>query len=114
MIYKIKMMSGTEIPIDGEEALMEILNKANSGAKLILTKYGVINVQSIDSIVPYKEKLEEVMELLRLGKNIDDAKKYVLGESPFSRLLSNKMSMLPQQRTEAQEEASREERKLKR
>ena len=104
-------MSGQEIPLENEEALTQLLSEANAGKKLILTKYGVINVSSIDSITPHKEKLEEVRDMLQFGTDRAKAEAEALGPSPFAKLLAGKMTMLsPQSRTAAQEEVAAEER----
>lgn len=110
MIYKIKMMSGQEIPLESEEALQSFLNEANGGKKLIVTKYGIINVNSIDSVTQHKEKMEELYHELKAGGGVNE----VLGPSPFAQLLGPKMTMLsPQSRTELQEDVARAERKIK-
>lgn len=86
MIFLIKMMSGEEISLENEEAVRELLSQANAGKKLILTKYGVVNVSSIDSIVPHKEKMAGVREILKLGRTKEEAEKEVLGVSPFAEM----------------------------
>lgn len=105
-------MSGQEIPLENEEAVINLLSQANSGKKLILIKYGVINVSSIDSITPHKEKMEEVRNALLLGQSREKAELESLGPSPFAKLLVDGMKMLSDYgRTIAQEESAREERK---
>ena len=105
-------MSGQEVPLENEEAVKHLLLEANSGKKLILTKYGVVNVASIDSITPHKEKMSEVLDMVNLGQSREKAEAESLGASPFSKILSGQMKMLSDKnRTEAQEEAAREERK---
>ena len=114
MIFKVVMMSGQEVMLENEEAVQALLREANEGKKLVLTKHGVINIASIDSIVPHKEKLDSMRDYLRLGKSKEEALREVLEPSPFAKLLGPKMSMLsPRSRTAAQEEASRQERGLK-
>lgn len=111
MIYRIKMMSGQEIPLESEEALQGFLAEANSGKKLVVTKYGIVNVNSIDSVTPHKAKMEELADERRYYDN-EIALGRVLGPSPFAKLLGPKMAMLsPKSRTEAQEETSKLERK---
>ena len=108
MIYKIKMMSGQEVVLESEEALESFLREANSGKKLILTKYGIVNVASIDSIVKHKEKMQEISEAIGYGKTPEQARAEIMGDSPFSKLLAKKMEMLPpEKRTAAQEDGSR-------
>lgn len=105
-------MGGEEIPIT-EDGLTRFLREANSGKKIVVTEYGIVNVSSVDSIVRHKEKMREVVELIRIGRNKKDAVSEVMGPSPFAKLLSDKMPLLsPKSRTEAQEEAAREIRKL--
>ena len=121
MIWKIKMMSGQEIPLEDEAAVMRVLEMANKGMKLVLTKYGVVNCASIDSIVPHREKMEEVAERLKFRTDVsrENMEAHVLGRSPFSgglleqmRTLGKQMEMLgPAGRTAAQEEAAKGERK---
>jgi hypothetical protein len=107
-IFKIQMMSGVEIPIESEEALVHFLSEASSGKNLVVTKYGIPNVASIDSITIHKEKMEEVREMLYLGTDRAKAEAEALGPSPFAKLLSGKMQMLSHEsRTAAQEEAAR-------
>ena len=79
MIYKVKTMGGEKIPLESENAMIDLLNQANSGKKLVFTKYGVVNVSSIDSITPYKEKMTELGELLKIGRNQEEAILEILG-----------------------------------
>lgn len=107
-IFKIKTMGGQEIVIEDEQALQQFLSEANTGKKLIITKYGIVNVSSIDSIIIHKEKMMEITEALRLNKSKEQALSESLGPSPFVKLLSDNMRMLSDQsRTSAQEEAAR-------
>ena len=111
MIYKIKMMSGEGIVVESEEALQSFLNEANSGKKLILTKYGIVNVASVECVIPHKEKIEAINESMKYGTPMEEAIKNELGTSPFARLLSGKMPKLSDKsRTEAQEEGAKYER----
>jgi len=108
-------MGGAEVMIANEEDLEIFLQEANTGKKLILTKYGVVNVASIDSILPHKEKMAEVKELLKAGieKDQKEAERGLIEPSPFAKLLSGKMVMLSDKsRTGVKEEFAREERKL--
>lgn len=82
-IYKIVMMSGQEIPLESREALDKFLEAANAGAKLIMTKYGVVNTASVDSIVPHKEKLAEIAEEMKYGRTENEARERIMGASPF-------------------------------
>lgn len=118
MIYKIKTRAGEEILIENEKDLIEFVIAANNpDSRLIITKYGIPNVLNIDSITVHKEKNKEVMEVMKtLGRTKEEAVREVLGEPPFEFLkeeLYKRMSISPQTRTQAQMEASKEERKLK-
>lgn len=101
MIYRIKMMGGSSIPLGNEDDLKRFLAEVNNGrSRLILTKYGVVNPASIDSILPYKEMNEEVGKKTREMKSVngelvyvkkEEAENEVLGVSPFAKILSEKM-----------------------
>ncbi len=95
MIYKIVMMSGQEIPLANEDEVSQIVAAANKGAKLIVTKYGVVNAASIDSIIPFKEKMQDVRELIKYGRAPESAEWEVLGESPFAKSLSVRAEIQP-------------------
>lgn len=104
-------MSGQEVLLEDDEAVRDLLREANEGKKLILTKHGIVNVSSIDSITPHKEKLAEMGDLLRLGKTKDEAMDYLCPVSPFAKLLAPRMGMLSNEsRNEIQEQVAREER----
>lgn len=115
MIYKVVMSSGPEVIIGSEEDLRSFLEAANRpNQKLVFTKYGVINVSFVVSVLPHKEKIAEVNEYLKIGRSKEEAMNEVLGISPFAKILSDKMKMLSDKsRTEVQEESAREERKIK-
>lgn len=123
-------MGRQEIPIESEEALLKFLDRANKGDRLVLTKHGVINPSSVDSIVPDRARMGEVQGLLqyqeeRGGKMLpkytrETAERAVLGEGALARLIDGKkklgakMTMLGDgERTAAQEEAAAEERRIK-
>jgi len=91
-IYKLITKSKTIIPIESREEIDAIVKAANAGARLLWTKYGVIDSSSIDCIVVDKEKMAEVGALMRLKTMTDNgliqkdeeaARREVLGESPF-------------------------------
>ena len=117
MIWKIVQMSGQEIPVGSEEEVMKILEMANKGVKLVMTRYGVVNCASIDSIVPHKEKMQDAFEQLKFDRQLTlkVAEAKAIGPSPFTRDLQVKMKMLgaqmemlgPGERTAAQEEGGR-------
>jgi len=108
MIYKI-VLSNTKdtIPV-AEKDLVGVIDKIAEGNKLIITKEGLFNPSYLVGILPDYEDSKGEAEHYKYGFK----KPYL--ESPFAKLLSNKMTMLPDgERTKAQEEASKEERKLK-
>lgn len=74
-IYKIKMMSGTVIPLKEDE--LDGLMKASQRGGLIMTSYGVVNCASIDSITYYSEAMREINEQARMGAK--DPETAVLG-----------------------------------
>jgi hypothetical protein len=82
-IYKVKMMSGQEIVLEGREALDALTAATNQGARLVITKYGAINPASIDSITPHKEIMSNIAEEMRFGHTLEEATKTVLGEPSF-------------------------------
>lgn len=109
MIYKIKMMSGQEIILESEEELSKLLHEANEGKKLVLTKHGVVNVASIDSITKHKEILDSIRQNIEYGKTPEQARTEALPPSPFAKLLGKNMEMLnPRSRSLAQEESSKQ------
>jgi len=113
MIFKITMMSGAEIPLENEEAVKRFLEEANAGKKLILTKYGIVNVASVDSIAPDKKKMETVGQYVGMGRSELEAENETLGSSPFAKLIAPKMGVLSDKsRTEIQENVAREERRF--
>lgn len=105
MIYKI-VLSNTKdtIPV-AEKDLAEVIKKISEGNKLIITKEGLFNPSYLVGILPDHQMTADSVAW--------KGREPYLG-SPFSKLLSGGMTMLPdKERTEAQEDASKEERKLK-
>jgi hypothetical protein len=78
-IYCIRMMSGQKIPLESREELDALMAAANGGARLVMTKYGVVNLSSIDSITLHKELMDEVAEKIRFGENEESARSKILG-----------------------------------
>jgi antitoxin (DNA-binding transcriptional repressor) of toxin-antitoxin stability system len=72
MIHKLKTKSGTEIPIRDDEALARLLAEANAGNRLVITAHGIVDVSSIDSIVPHHELNSAVADKLRLQRMLED------------------------------------------
>ena len=85
-IYKIRTMGGQEIPLESKEEIENLLSQVEMGKKLILTKYGIVNVSSIDSVVIDKEKSDGVTELRGIGRSEEEARKEILGPSPFAEI----------------------------
>ena len=81
-IYKVKQMSGVEVVLVGREALDALMDAANKGARLVMTKYGVINPSSIDSITLHRDLMGSVADQMRYGKTLDQATAEVLGSLP--------------------------------
>ena len=81
-IYKVKQMSGVEVVLVGREALDAVMAAANAGARLIETKYGIINPASIDSITLHKDLMEQIGERMRYQLTLEQATAEVLGRLP--------------------------------
>jgi len=94
----------------------KVIEGRKSGKPTIFENGIVLNWNMYASVVEDKSSKEEMNELIKIGRTIEEARKEVEDKvSPFSQLLSDKMRILPHSiRTEAQEEAAKEERKQKR
>jgi len=109
-MFKI-VLSNTKdtIPIRTLDEVKRILERISAGDSYIVCQNGVFNPSYLVAIIPDPERARNLAEAKNLGYN------EIESSSPFAKLLSPKMEMLPpKERTKAQEEASREERKLKR
>ena len=106
MIYNIKTMGGADIVIESDEDLRQFLSEASTGKKLIITKHGVANVASIDSILPHSDMNRVLAEKLNYQAILPDgsqkpkftpeeALRDTVGSSPFAKLLAGKMGMIP-------------------
>jgi hypothetical protein len=82
-IYQINMMSGQKIPLESVEDLDKLIEASAQGAKLVKTKYGVINLASIDSIVVHKEMMSEIKLQMTYGIGEEKARGEVLGVGIF-------------------------------
>lgn len=127
MIYKI-VLSNTKdtIPV-AEEDLLNVLKSIQEGGNVIITKEGVFNPSFYVGILADHERSKEEEELkISEKESFDLYSKYHIPNSPkpehkeyltspFSKLLSAKMTMLPnpKDRTEIQEGVAKEERKIK-
>lgn len=81
-IYKIKMMSGTEIPLREDE--LELFMKASERGGLIMTSYGIVNCASIDSITLHTKMMADIQQAKSVSATPN---RDVLGDSPFAKLL---------------------------
>ena len=77
------MMSGQKIPLESVEELDKLIELSGKGQKLVKTKYGVVNLASIDSIVVHKEIMNEIREQMKYGKLEEDAMREALGAGIF-------------------------------
>lgn len=91
MIYKIVLSNGPEVPIR-DSKVMDFLKEVDSGKKLILTEFGLVNSSFIVSIVEHKEKMKELNEQYKWNKKVTEDE--ILGSSPFSNLLAEGKKML--------------------
>jgi hypothetical protein len=91
----------------------KVIKGRESGKPTIFENGIVLNWNMYAGVVEDKFSKEEISELVKLGRTIEEARKEVEGKSSmFAKLLSDKMRMLsPEVRTIAQEEAAREERR---
>lgn len=105
MIYKIRTMGSMDIVIESDEDLIQFLTEANAGKKLIITKHGIVNVASIDSITAHDDMNRVLGEKLRYIEALpngnqkpqytpEEALRDTVGSSPFAKLLADKMGML--------------------
>jgi antitoxin (DNA-binding transcriptional repressor) of toxin-antitoxin stability system len=110
MIYKIVLSNTNDtIPLDSND-LPKVLESIQKGNKLIITKEGVFNPSYLVAIMFDSTRSKAEVEHIEIYKG-----KTPYLESPFARQLSSKMEMLDAgSRAKAQEEMSRQERKLKR
>ena len=81
-IYKVTQMSGVKITLVGREALDAVMDAANKGARLIMTKHGVINPSSIDSITLDRDLMGAISDGMRYGKTLEQASAEVLASLP--------------------------------
>ena len=70
------------------------LDREAAGARLIETKYGIINPASIDSITLHKDLMEQIGERMRYQLTLEQATAEVLGRLP---VLEDNKKALPQQ-----------------
>ena len=82
-IYQINMMSGQKIPLESVEDLDKLIEASAAGAKLVKTKFGVVNLASIDSIVVHKEIMKEIRAQMDYGIEEEKARGETLGVGIF-------------------------------
>lgn len=84
-IYKLITKSGTIIPIEGREALDALMDGINGGARLVMTKHGVVDASSIDSIVLHTKLMTEIVERARqIEGDTQKAQLEMLGDGGFA------------------------------
>ena len=73
--------SRTIIPIETREEVDAIVAAVNKGARLVQTKYGIVDSSSIDSITVHKELMQEIWEQMKYDKNLkaEDVAQKLLG-----------------------------------
>lgn len=105
--FLVKLSDGSSISITEKEIETVVAGIIN-GSRAIIVSGGMFNAMHYVSIIDDKERMKEIKEAGKLGIKIPDE------SSEFAKLLSKKMPQLsPKSRTEAQLEASKEERKMK-
>lgn len=98
MIFQLTTKSGTVIYLKDEEAVKNLLAAANQGKRLVLTEYGVVDISSIDSIVPAQKKMDQIDTLRRMTTidnegnqkpqyTKDQAVREALGPAPLASLI---------------------------
>lgn len=105
MQFKAVMSNGPDIPIDNEADVKAIMEKIAMSKGLVMTKHGLLNPSFLISIVPDKQRMQELLDMRRYGQE------YKEPPSEFARILGKKMTMLPDgAKSEAMVEASKDER----
>ena len=89
-------MSGQKIPIESRASLDRLVEESGRGQKLVMTKYGVVNLSSIDSIVVDVDAMRRIAEQRRMGIAEAQARSDVLGPD----VISEDMKKLPKPNNE--------------
>ena len=106
MYYKLITSNKEGDFVIGEDELPKLLEAVNKRIAAVFREGVLINPNMAISLVIAKDRMEDVRDSKLTGMEFK-------APSPFAKLLSSKMKMLSDQgRTEAQEEAARDERKL--
>jgi hypothetical protein len=84
-IYKLLTKGKTAIPIETREEVDAIVAAVNKGARLVQTKYGIVDSSSIDSITVHKELMQEICEQMKYDKQLksEDVARKILGAPIF-------------------------------
>ena len=84
-IYKLLTKGKTAIPIETREEVDAIVAAVNKGARLVQTKYGIVDSSSIDSVTVHKELMQEICEQMKYDKNLkaEDVAQKLLGAPIF-------------------------------
>lgn len=102
MRYKI-ITSNKEGSFIIREDELEKLHRSLTNKNIAIFKEGWLNPSHFVALVPAKDRINEINEAKRLGRQVDEP-------SPFAKLMieNGKVKKLsPQKRTEAQEEAEK-------
>lgn len=104
---KIILSNSKEAITIREEELQKVL-EAIAKNQPVIVQEGIFNPSYFVAIVPDKERMNTLAQAERYRSKFQEP-------SPFAKLIAEKMEMLsPGERTKAQEEAAKEERKLRR
>lgn len=116
MMYKIVLSNTKEnIPVNTDEELGKIMEGIARGDKIVMCKQGTFNLSFLVAILPDWERNNDEFRYLKSPEEIKRKEEELrAGPSPFAKALAEKFKILtPASRTAAQEDAAREERKLK-
>ena len=96
MIYKIILSNGSNILVESDEELIEVIKNIQSGVKFVFTKRGFFNPSFLVGIEPDRERFADYQYNLSLGIGEKDIKKDLLGEPKMESILEiikNKQQM---------------------
>jgi hypothetical protein len=102
MIYKLTTKSGQKIPIENADELKRFIAEANAGKRIVVLRHGIVDVSSMDSIVPYHDLNQQVGEKMLSRRYTGDlepqyttaeAERNVLGEPPFADLAQERKAL---------------------
>jgi len=110
MCYKIVLSSNDSIPLDNFDDVLDVYEKMKKAGKgtSIITPNGMFNISFYIAIIPDYKRWKTQAEYYQMHQRLPESE-----VSEFAKLLAPKMKMLSDQdRTDAQIEASLEERKF--